>query len=290
MAPVAEFDPSVPSIARVYDFFLGGEDNFAADRALAQQQIAFAPLIPVLARENRQFLARAAAWAANQGIDQFIDLGCGMPTAPNTHESARAVNPSAKAAYIDNDPVVLAHLNALVAKGDPGITAVDGDARQPVAILAAIGQPGGIDLTRPACLIMGYLLHFCDPQAAREMVNAYASALAPGSYVVISVIRADRGDADESFSGYSKAVAPVYNHSPEDFASFFGPLELVPPGAVDARQWYPDRKDAADLEKRDGYVLAAAARRLKIYHHKYPERVLASPNRSDLRRADGHGS
>ena len=85
------------------------------------------------------------------------------------------------------------------------------------------------------------------------------------------------------------SIAQVYNHSPEDFASFFGPLELVPPSAVDARQWHPDRKDAADFEKRDGYVLAAAARRLSIYHHKYPERVLASPNRSDLRRANGHG-
>jgi O-methyltransferase involved in polyketide biosynthesis len=289
MAPVAEFDPSVPSIARVYDYFLGGKDNFAADRALAEQQITFAPLIPVLARENRQFLARTAAWAANQGIDQFIDLGCGMPTVPNTHESARAVNPIAKVAYVDNDPVVLSHLNALVAKGDPDITAVDGDVREPTTILAAIGNPGGIDLTRPACLIMGYLLHFLDPQAARELVTAYASALAPGSCVVISVIRADRGDADESFGGYSKAVARVYNHSPEDFASFFGPLELVPPGAVDARQWHPDWKGAADLKKRDGYVLAAVARRLQINNHKYPERVLTSPDRFDLRRAKGRG-
>ena len=257
---MAEFDPSVPSIARVYDFFLGGKDNFAADRALAEQQIAFAPLIPVLARENRQFLARAAAWAANQGIGQFIDLGCGMPTAPNTHESARAVNPDAKVAYVDNDAVVLGHLNALVAKGDPGITAVDGDIREPAAILAAVGAPGGIDLTRPACLIMGYLLHFSAPEAARELVSAYVCALAPGSYVVISVIRADRADADESFGGYSKTVASVYNHSPEDFASFFGPLELIPPGAVDARRWYPDWAGAAELKKRDGHVLAAVAR------------------------------
>jgi hypothetical protein len=86
-----------------------------------------------------------------------------------------------------------------------------------------------------------------------------------------------------------QSSTPRSRASPEDFASFFGPLELVAPGAVDARQWHPDRKDAADLEKRDGYVLAAAARRLSIYHHKYPERVLASPNRSDLRRANGHG-
>jgi O-methyltransferase involved in polyketide biosynthesis len=254
---VAQFDPSVPSIARVYDFFLGGKDNFAADRALAEEQIAFAPLIPVLARENRQFLARAVTWAAHQGIAQFIDLGCGMPTTPNTHESARAVVPAAKVAYVDNDPVVLSHLNALVAKGDPGITAVDGDVRGPAAILGAIA--GGVDLTEPACLIMGYLLHFSSPQAARDLVASYAAALAPGSYVVISVIRADRADADESFDGYSKSVATVYNHTPEDFATFVGPLELVSPGAVDARLWRPGWDDAASLRKRDGHVMAAVA-------------------------------
>ena len=260
---MAEFAPSAPSIARVYDFFLEGKDNFAADRALAEEQIAFASLIPVLARENRQFLARAVRWAAGQGIDQFIDLGCGMPTAPNTHESARAGSagtgrPAAGVAYIDNDPVVLAHLNALLAKGDPGISVVDGDVGDPAAILAAIAD--GIDLSRPACLIMGYLLHFCAPPAARDLVDSYVSALAPGGYVVISVVRADRADADESFGGYSKTVAPVYNHTPEDFASFFGSLELVPPGAVDARQWRPDWPGTADLKKRDGHVMAGVAR------------------------------
>jgi len=254
---VATFDPSVPSIARVYDFFLGGKDNFAADRALAAEQISLAPLIPVLARENRQFLARAATWAASRGIDQFVDLGCGMPTRPNTHESARAVLPDAKVGYVDNDAVVLRHLNALVAKGDPGITVVDGDIREPAAILDAVSA--GIDLARPACLIMGYLLHFCAPQPARDLVAAYASALAAGSYVVISVIRADRADADESFGGYSDAVTRVYNHTPADFASFFGALDLVPPGAVDARQWQPSWEDAMNLKKREGHVMAGVA-------------------------------
>jgi O-methyltransferase involved in polyketide biosynthesis len=255
---VPQFNPSVPSIARVYDFFLGGKDNFAADRALAEQQIAFAPLIPVLARENRQFLARAATWAAHQGITQFVDLGCGMPTTPNTHESARAEIPDAKVAYVDNDPVVLSHLNALVAKGDPGITVVDGDVREPAAILAAVA--GGIDLTEPACLIMGYLLHFSAPQAARDLVASYAAALAPGSYVVISAVRADREDAEEGFGGYSESVIRVYNHSPADFAAFFGHLELVPPGAVDARLWRPGWEDATELRRRDGHVMAAVAR------------------------------
>ena len=254
---MAKFDPSVPSIARIYDFFLGGKDNFAADRALAEEQISFAPLIPVLARENRQFLARAVTWAANQGIDQFIDLGCGMPTQPNTHESARAVNDRARVAYVDKDPVVLSHLHARFAQGDPGITVVDGDVGDAAAIMDAVAA--GIDLARPACLIMGYLLHFSSPQAARDLVATYVSALAPGSYLVISVVRADREDADESFGGYSKTVAQVYNHTPADFASFFGSLPLVPPGTVDARQWHPSWEGAVDLKQREGHVMAGVA-------------------------------
>jgi len=255
---VTQFDPSVPSIARVYDFFLGGKDNFAADRALAEQQIAIAPLIPVMANENRQFLTRAVTWAANQGIAQFIDLGCGLPTTPNTHESARAVIPDATVAYIDNDPVVLSHLNALIAKGDPGITVAGGDVRQPAQILGTLAP--AIDLARPACLILGYLLHFSTPGDARALVASYAAALAPGSCIVISVVHADSDAADEGFGNYSRSVAPVYNHSAEEFASFFGPLTLVPPGAVDARQWQAGWESTVTLGKREGHVLAAVAR------------------------------
>src|SRR6478609_11490841 len=122
LAPVADFDPSAASIARVYDYLLAGKDNFAADRAVAERLLAVAPLTAVVTRENRQFLARAVTWTANREIGQFIDLGCGMPTVPNTHETARAIDPGARVAYVDNDPVVLSHLCARAAKGDPGVT------------------------------------------------------------------------------------------------------------------------------------------------------------------------
>jgi O-methyltransferase involved in polyketide biosynthesis len=258
MATVTDFDPSVPSIARVYDYFLGGKDNFAADRALADKQIAAAPLIPVMARENRQFLARAVAWAARQGTGQFIDLGCGMPTAPNTHQTVREIVPGARVAYVDNDPVVLAHLNALIAKGDPGVTVVAADVRDVAAVKDAV--TAGIDLDEPACLVLGYLLHFFTAEAGRDLVASYTRALAPGSYVVLSAVHVDRSDAEESFGGYSNAVAPVYNHSIPEFTGFFGSLELVPPGVSDARQWHPAWDDAADLPPRDGYVAAGVAR------------------------------
>src|SRR5206468_12729437 len=145
MTSVADFDPSTPSIARVYDYLLGGKDNFAVDREAAQRLMAVAPLAAEVTRENRQFLARAVAWAANHGITQFIDLGCGMPTAPNTHETARAISPGARVVYLDNDVVVLSHLRALAAKGNPGATVVDGDVREVATILDAVAA--GIDLS-----------------------------------------------------------------------------------------------------------------------------------------------
>ena len=173
------FDPTTPSIARVYDYLLNGKDNFAVDREVAERLLAVAPLTVEVTRENRQFLARAVTWTANQGISQFIDLGCGVPTAPNTHETARAVIPGARVAYVDNDAVVLSHLLALVAKGDPGVTVIDGDVREADKILSAVAA--GIDLTVPACLMMGYLLHFFPVDAARDLVASTSRRWRPGA-------------------------------------------------------------------------------------------------------------
>ena len=161
MAIVPDFDPTTPSIARVYDYLLDGKDNFAVDREVAERLKAVAPLAVEVTRENRQFLARAVTWAANRGITQFIDLGCGMPTAPNTHETARAISPGARVAYLDNDAVVLSHLRALAAKGNPGVTVVDGDVSEVATVLDAVAA--GIDLSAPTCLLMGFLLHFFSP-------------------------------------------------------------------------------------------------------------------------------
>ena len=253
-----DFDPTTPSIARVYDYLLDGKDNFAADREVAERLLAVAPLTAEVTRENRQFLARAVTWAANQGIGQFIDLGCGMPTVPNTHETARAVIPDARVAYVDNDPVVLSHLLALVAKGDPGVTVVDGDVREADKILAAVAA--GIDMAAPACLLMGYLLHFFLADDARALVARYVAALAPGSYVVLSAGRADGDAAKQGFGAYSSGGTQVYNHSVAEFASFFGSLELVPPGVVDSREWRPDWEQPVHLPPRDGQVIVGVAR------------------------------
>jgi O-methyltransferase involved in polyketide biosynthesis len=256
---VAKFDPSTPSIARVYDYVLGGKDNFAADRELGDRLLALLPLIAEQSLQNRQFLSRAVTWAANQGIGQFIDLGCGLPTEPNTHESVQAIAEDARVAYVDNDPVVVTHLRALFAKGNPRVSVVDGDVRDVAAILD--GVRAGLDLSAPACLVMGFLLHFFTAEAARDLVASYVSALAPGSYLVVSVIHPDESDAaDEGLSTYSSTAAPIYSHSLPDVASFFGSLDLLPPGIVNARQWRAGW-EFQSLPHGDSYLLVGVARK-----------------------------
>jgi S-adenosyl methyltransferase len=255
---VADFDPTTPSIARVYDYLLNGKDNFAVDREVAEKLLAVVPISADVMRENRQFLARATRWAAGQGITQFIDLGSGMPTEPNTHGSAGAVIAEPHVAYVDNDGVVLAHLRALAAHGNPGVTVVEGDVRDVAATLKAVSA--GVDLSRPACLLMGALLHFFTAGAARDLVASYAPALAPGSYVVLSAGRGDGDAANQGFRAYSSSGNQSYNHSVPDFTSFFGDLPLVAPGVVDARAWHPNPGEEGPFPPRSGYTVVGVAR------------------------------
>jgi SAM-dependent methyltransferase len=251
-----EFDPTTPSVARVYDYVLGGKDNYAADRDVADRLLTIVPLIAVMAVENRQFLSRAAIWAANQGISQFIDLGCGLPTTPNTHQSVQAITRNARVTYVDNDPVVIRHLQVLFAHGNPDVSVLDADVSDADAVLE--GVRANLDLSAPACLIIGYLLHFYPADAARDLVSKYAAALAPGSCVVLSVLHYDGAAADEGLRTYSSEVTTMYMHTLAEITSFFGSLDLVPPGVVDARQWHHDREPAA-LPPRAGFVVAGVA-------------------------------
>jgi S-adenosyl methyltransferase len=253
-----EFDPRTPSIARVYDYLLGGKDNFAADREAGDRLLAVFPPAADLVPENRQFLARAVTWAANQGIAQFIDLGCGMPTTPNTHETAQAITPDARVAYVDSDPVAVSHLRAVVEKGNRGVTVVDGDAGDPDAILGAVSER--LDLAAPTCLIMGFLLHFYNPETARSLVGKYTAGLVPGSCVVISMVRGDGEVADRWFSTYSSGVAQGHNYSMAEVSTLFDGLELVTPGVVEARQWHPGWSQVPTMPSRDGEAIAGVAR------------------------------
>jgi O-methyltransferase involved in polyketide biosynthesis len=255
---VQDFDPTTPSIARVYDYLIGGKDNFAADREAGERLIEVFPAVVRAARENRQFLARAVTWVASQGVGQFIDLGCGLPTEPNTHQSAQAVSPGARVAYLDNDAVAVAHLEAVVAKGTPGVTVVAGDVGHPDEVLGALAA--GIDPTAPTCLIMGLLLHFYDPATAHSLVASYSAALAPGSYLIISMAHGNGEEGERWFGAYSAGPARARNYSVAEITAFFDGTELIPPGVVDARQWHPGATDLPELPFRTGQAICGVGR------------------------------
>jgi S-adenosyl methyltransferase len=255
------FDPRTPSIARVYDYLLGGKDNFAADREVAEKLLAVYPPIIETVPESRRFVARAVSWAAEQGIRQFIDLGAGLPTAPNTHETAQAVSPPAVIAYVDNDPVVISHLTALLAQHNDRVAVISADLRDHEAVLGDAGLRSVIDLSRPACVVMGMILHFETADAASALVKRYMSAVVPGSCLIATIASGKGSLAGEFYRTYNAGgFATMYNHTSADFASFFGDLEIIPPGLGDARQIRPGWSEFRPVPKRPDRVLAGIAR------------------------------
>lgn len=255
---MADFDRNKPSIARVYDYWLAGKDNFAADRELGEQMMNIAPEIPDMVRENRAMLTTAVSWAAAQGITQFIDLGCGLPTEPSTHTTARAYIADAKVAYVDNDPIVISHLTALLHQ-DPTATVIDCDMDDTSAVLTGVSKL--IDLSRPACLMLGSVLHFYTADEARDLIARYASALAPGSFVVLTATCLRPGPAaDRLVAMYSAGPHPAYIHSAEDLAWFADGLEVLPPGVVDARVWRPGWDTVPDPTPRGVWMNGLMAR------------------------------
>jgi hypothetical protein len=231
---VKPFDPAKPSIARVWDYWLGGKDNFVVDRELAEKMLEINPLAARMAQDNRQFLGRAVAYTADLGIRQFIDVGAGLPTALNTHEVAQRIAPDAKVAYVDNDPMVISHARALLTNVS-GVVAVPGDMCKPDAILANPRLTGVINLAEPVCVLLSGVLHFLDAGAAREVATAFTRAIAPGSYVIISVGTGPAEVAAPFKAAYT--AARLYIYAADEVMTFFGGLEMVPPGLVPAAGW-----------------------------------------------------
>ena len=261
MAQVTVFDPRTPSIARVYNYLLGGKDNFAADRAVADKLLAVYPPIVETVPESRRFVERAVTWVAGQGITQFIDLGAGLPTAPNTHVTAQAVQPGAAVAYVDDDPVVISHLTALLAHHGERVAVIAGDLRDREAILGAGPLRAMIRLNEPVCVVLGMILHFEGAAAAAGLVKRYMSAVAPGSYLIATIASGKGSRASEFYQTYNASgFARMYNHTSADFASFFGDLEIVPPGLGDARRIRPGWSELASAPKRPDRILAGIAR------------------------------
>jgi S-adenosyl methyltransferase len=235
----AGFDPTVPNVARVYDYMLGGKNNFTADRRLAEQLQAEFPESSWIARQNRAFLGRAVRYCAGQGIGQFLDVGSGLPTMDNVHEVARQVIPGAAVVYVDSDRVAVAHAKALLATS-PGVSAIWGDVREPRKILAEVQARALIDLSQPVVVLLAAILHFvADEEDPAGIVQVFLDAMPAGSYLVLShathdVLPEESARARNMYRGASSRLA---TRSRADIAAFFTGVELVDPGLVLTSQW-----------------------------------------------------
>jgi S-adenosyl methyltransferase len=264
-----DLDVSVPNLARIYDYWLGGKDNFTADRAAAVESTAAVPQLPLLARENRAFLGRAVRFCVAAGVTQFLDIGSGLPTADNTHEVAQRAAPAAGTVYVDIDPVVISHSRALLAT--PLTRAVRGDLTRPAEVLAAAEATGLIDFARPVAVLLGSVLHHVPGEAdPAGCVAAYREAMAPGSCLVISHAQLAPGHIDgsepvselgrELIESWRGATRGDGTRTRPEIAAFFGDMTLVEPGLTEVWAWRPD-PGAASVHAGALTVLGGVARK-----------------------------
>jgi hypothetical protein len=246
--PVAGIDATVPSVARIYDYLLGGKDNFAADRELADAILRQDPDGRGVARANRRFLGRAVEFLAEAGVRQFLDLGTGLPSQNNVHEVAQRVCPDARVVYVDNDPVVLTHARALLAT-DKSTAVIGEDMREPEKILAHPTVQQMIDFSQPvAALFVSTLPFVADEEDPWGIVSAMTAPLVPGSYLALSHTTLDGRPADlvaDIQERYKNASAPVAIRDREAITRFFDGFELVDPGLVHTTEWRSDELERA---------------------------------------------
>lgn len=244
-APPHGIDTSVPQSARVYDFLLGGKDNFAADRAVGEMLIQHVPALPLMVRAQRHFLARAVRFlVAEAGVRQFLDIGTGIPAAENVHEVAQRIEPAARVLYVDNDPIVLTHARALMTPGSGGTTAyIQADLRDPEAVLADPKLRETLDLAEPvALMLVGILMHLRDEDEPYRIVTTLLDALPSGSYLVLTHPSADfdpEGMRALAASAEESGI-PYVPRTRADVERFSRGLEIVEPGVVPILGWRPD--------------------------------------------------
>ncbi|MFJ4969906.1 SAM-dependent methyltransferase [Streptomyces sp. NPDC088755] len=246
-------DISVPSVSRMYDFYLGGSHNFEVDREAARKAMEFLPGLPKIMQANRAFMRRAVRYAIDAGIDQFLDIGSGIPTFGNVHEVAQAADPRAKVAYVDHDPVAVAHSQAVL-EGNDGAVIAAADLRRPKEILASPEVTGLLDLDRPVALLLVAVLHFIeDADDPRSAVAELREALAPGSLIVLTHasyegIPLSREEADGTVGVYRNIRNPLIMRTREEIGAFFEGYEMVEPGLVSMPEWRPDTPQAPEQE------------------------------------------
>jgi hypothetical protein len=240
-------DVSQASPARIYDYWLGGSHNFAVDREVGRRAAEAMPTLRAAIWANRAFLRRVVTHLVTEwGVDQFLDLGSGVPTVGNVHEVAQAANPAARVVYVDIDPVAVAHGRRLLADDDQSAV-VHADLRRPDDVL---GGASLLDLSRPVAVLMIAVLHFLpDADAPGDIVRAYLDRIAPGSFVALSHAADDDdlpAEQARMIADYQRSTrSPFVHREPEELARWLDGLDFVPPGIVLTNQWHPDQ----DAEK-----------------------------------------
>ncbi|MFF9981698.1 SAM-dependent methyltransferase [Streptomyces erythrochromogenes] len=244
-------DISVPSVSRIYDYYLGGSHNFEVDRQAARRAMEFMPGLPKIMQANRAFMRRAVRHAVADGVTQFLDIGSGIPTFGNVHEIARAASPQARVVYVDHDPVAVAHSHAVLLD-DEQTGVVAADLRKPQEILAAPEVGRLLDFDRPVALLLVAVLHFLeDTDRPYEAVAELREALAPGSLLILTHASYEGIPLTEEVAGgtvgvYRDIRNPLVMRTGEQISGFFEGFEMVEPGLVSMPDWRPDRAEGGE--------------------------------------------
>ena len=247
--PKRKINPAVPHPVRMYDYMLGGKDNFEADRKAAEELMAISPAARAGVQDNRDFLSRAVRHLSELGVTQFLDIGAGLPSHGNVHEIAQAVHPTARVVYVDNDPMVMAHARALRTSTSPEgkVAHVETDVRDPEAILSHPGLRATLDFDRPIALLLLAMLSFVqDADEPHKLVRHLLDALPSGSYLVLSHLCSDLipPPAVQAITDvYAKTSAPITIRSRTEILQFFDGTELIEPGLVKVFLWHPEEHE-----------------------------------------------
>ena len=248
-------DVTVPNVARIYDFFLGGKDNFEADRRAVAEIEKSIPDSALACRLNRDFLKRVVRYlAAEAGIRQFLDIGPGLPTVDNVHQIAKAVAPNVRVAYVDYDPVVLLHSQVILERKSDGVVVADGDLRNPQGIVSDKRVLEAIDFSQPVAVLLFAILHFItDAERPDQIIGQFTDVMAPGSFLALSHITDEEVNDEDSRAAqrvYQGASAPVVPRCHAQIIRFFDGLEIIGPGLVDINYWPQPASATASSARR----------------------------------------
>lgn len=261
-----DIDLERPSVARVYDYWLGGAHNFAVDRAVAQKTLETMPDLRNVVLNHRAFLRRAVRYLLGQGVRQFLDLGSGIPTVGNVHEIAQAADPDAKVVYVDLDPVAVAHSRSLL-NGNDRVRVLQADVREPASVLTSPEVVGLLDFDEPIAVLMIALLHFVsDEDKPGVVISSFRDRLAPGSFLAVShagyELAEETPEFREARKVYDQGVMRMTFRNKAELTRLFDGFELVEPGVVRLPAWHPESPDDLDESQQPFPGFGAVGRKV----------------------------